>query len=171
MNTTAAKVMKATNNFFAVLCERVSGAETAGNTVKGEFDGKYTPGMLLRVHGAFTGGYGDFGEGELYEVVSFDGETLTLDHPLHTIAPYLFIAYCEPPSDFLEMCNEIEAWEAKAASRKGLASESIDGYSYSVATDPSGRTGYEAAFKDQLAPYRNPKPTRLFYARGAQPWP
>ena len=171
MNATTAKVMRATNNYFAVLCERVRGAETAGNTVKGRFEGKYTPGMLLRVHGAFTGQYGDFGEGELYEVVSFDGETLTLDRPLHTIAPCLFIAYCEPPSDFLDMCNEIEAWEAKAASRKGLSSESIDGYSYSVETDPSGRTGYEAAFRDQLAPYRNPKPTRLFYARGAQPWP
>lgn len=171
MNATTAKVMRATNNYFAVLCERVTNAETAGTAVKGAFKGKYAPGMLLRIHGSFTGGYGDFGEGELYEVVSFDSETLTLDHPLHTIAPYLFIAYCEPPSDFLDMCSEIEAWEAKAASRKGLASESIDGYSYSVATDPNGRAGYEAAFSDQLRPYRNPKPTTLFYAREAQPWP
>ena len=170
MNATTAKVMRATNNYFAVLCERVRGAETAGTAVSGAFKGRYAPGMLLRIHGSFTGGYGDFGEGELYEVVYFDGETLTLDHPLHTIAPNLFIAYCEPPSDFLDMCNEIEAWEAKSASRKGLASESIDGYSYSVATDPNGRTGYEAAFCDQLRPYRNPKPTTLYYARGAQVW-
>lgn len=170
MDATSAKVMKACNNYFAVLCERVKGAEIEGAAVKGAFIGKYAPGMLLRVHGAFTGGYGDFGEGELYEVVSFDGETLTLDHKLHTIAPYLFIAYCEPPSDFLAMCKEIEEWEAKAASRKGLASESIDGYSYSVATDPNGRVGYEAAFSDQLAAYRCAKPTQLYYARNAIAW-
>lgn len=170
MDATTAKVMRATNNYFAVLCERVRGVETAGMAVKGAFKGKYSAGMILRIHGSFTGGYGDFNEGELYEVVSFDGETLTLDHPLHTFAPNIFVAYCEPPSDFLDLCKEIAEWEAKAASRKGLASESIDGYSYSVATDPNGRTGYDAAFSDQLAAYRCAKPTTLFYARNAVAW-
>jgi hypothetical protein len=170
MDATTAKVMRACNNYFAVLCESVKGAETAGTAVKGAFKGKYAPGMLLRIHGAYTGGYGDYGEGELYKVVSFDGETLTLDHALHTILPNLFIAYCEPPSDFLDLCNEIAEWEEKAASRKGLASESIDGYSYSVATDPNGRTGYEAAFNDQLKEYRCARPTMLYYARNAEPW-
>lgn len=170
MDATTAKVMRACNNYFAVLCERVRSEETAGAAIKAKFDGEYMPGMLLRIHGAFTGSYGDFGDGELYEVVSFDGETLTLDKPLHTLARYLFIAYCEPTSEFLDMCKEIADWEAKAESRKGLASESIDGYSYSVETDPSGRTGYEAAFRDQLAGYRCAKPTTLYYARNAIPW-
>lgn len=170
VDATTAKVMRACNNYFAALAERVSNAETAGMGVTAEFEGSYKPGMLVRIHGAFSGGYGDFGEGELYEVVKFENGTLTLDHPVHTFAPYLFIVYCEPPSDFLAMCKEIAEWEAKAASRKGLASESIDGYSYSVATDPNGRSGFEAAFSSQLAPYRQPKPTQLYYARNAKQW-
>lgn len=170
MDKTAAKVMKLCNNFFAVCCERVKATETEGKAVKADFEGKYKPGMLLRIHGAFTASYGDFGEGELYEVASFEDGTLTLDHPLHTFAPYLFLAYCEPPSDFLELCQDIAAFEEKAANRKGLASESIDGYSWSAATDPNGRDGFMAAFAEELKPYRAPKPTQLYYARNAVPW-
>ena len=170
MNDDVQKVMRACNNYFAVLCERVKDAETVAKTVKASFEGKYTPGMIVRVHGAYTGGYGDFGEGELYTVEAFDGETLTLDKPVHTFAPDLFIAVCEPPNDFISLCNEIAEWEAKAASRAGLASESIDGYSYSVASDQNGRTGFEAAFSGRLAPFRCPKATQLYYARNAAPW-
>lgn len=170
MNSMIARVMNATNNYFAVLCERVRGVEAAGMTVKGEFAGKYRAGALIRVHGAFTGSWGDFREGEVYEVVSFDGETLTLDRPIHTFAPCLFIAYLEPTSEFVELCGEIEAWEKKNSASRGMASESIDGYSYSKATAPNGKSGFEAAFADELAPYRSPRPTPLYYARNARPW-
>ena len=170
MSNTISKVMNATNNYFAVLCERVRGAEAAGMTIKGKFAGKYRPDSLIRVHGAFSGDWGDFHEGEVYKVVKFDGETLTLDKPIHTFAPCLFIAYLEPTSEFLDLCKEIEEWEKKNGASRGFASESIDGYSYSKATDPNGKSGFEAAFADELAPYRTPKPTALYYARNARPW-
>lgn len=170
VNETMAKVMNSCNEYFAVLCERVTCAEVDSKAVKARFKGKYTPGMLLRVHGAYTLSYGDFREGELYEVESFDGKTLTLDHELHTKAPNLFIATLEPTREFLRLCGDIEAWEQKHAASKGLASESIDGYSYSVATDANGRSGFEAAFADELKPYRCARPTPLYYARAAQAW-
>jgi hypothetical protein len=170
MTANIAKVMNATNEYFAVLCERVKGAEVAAETVKAPFEGKYRPNMLVRVHGAFTGNYGDFHAGEVYCVVSFDGETLTLDKPLHTVAPWLFIATLEPTGEFLSLCDQVAAWSEKNDGSRGLASESIDGYSYSKATDPNGKSGFEAAFSDELARYRKPNPTTLYYARNARPW-
>lgn len=165
-----ARVMNATNNYFATLCERVKGAQTAGVTVSATFEGKYRPEMLVRLHGAYTADYGDFKAGEVYRVVSFDGETLTLDRPIHTFAPYLFIATLEPPHAFLELCENVAEWEEKNAAGRGLASESIDGYSYSKATGPNGEQGWEAAFAGELKQYRAPAPTALYYARNAQPW-
>lgn len=170
MTANIARVMNATNEYFAVLCERVKGAEVGGVTVKAEFEGKYTAGMLIRVHGAYTSHYGDFRAGEVYRVVSFDGETLTLDKPIHTFAPWLFIVTLEPTSEFVELCDQVAEWEKKNGGSRGLASESIDGYSYSKATDPNGKSGFEAAFADELARYRTPNPTPLYYARNARPW-
>lgn len=167
MDATTKEVMRECNNYFAVLCERVSGAEIDGKTVTAAFEGKYTKGDLLRVHGAFSSSYSSFGEGELYEVVSFADGVLTLDNDLHTKAPYLFIAYCEPPSDFAALCADVAAYNEKAAGREGLASESIDGYSWSAGANG---TGFAAAFADRLKPYRNAKPTTLYYARDAMPW-
>lgn len=170
MTAKVARVMNATNEYFAVLCERVKGAEVASTAIKATFEGKYTPDMLLRVHGAYTSNYGDFRAGEVYRVVSFDGATLTLDKPIHTFAPYLFIVYLEPTGEFLDLCDQVEAWEEKNGGSRGLASESIDGYSYSKASDPNGKSGFEAAFADELARYRTPNPNPLYYARNARPW-
>jgi hypothetical protein len=174
MDNAAVAVMTECNNFFARLCERVSGCEAVGAAVTcaSGWQGKYRPGDLLRIHGAFTGCYSGFGDGECYEVVSFDGETLTLDHELHTRAPWLFVVYCEPTGEFLELAAEIAAYEAKNEARRGLQSESIDGYSWSAGTTPTGASAatYQAAYADQLKPYRLPRPTRLYYAREAQSW-
>lgn len=170
MTANIARVMNETNEYFAVLCERVKGAEVAATTVKAAFKGKYAPDMLIRVHGAYTSAYSGFQAGEVYRVVSFDGETLTLDKPIHTFAPYLFVVCLEPTSEFLDLCEQVAAWEKKNGGSRGLASESIDGYSYSKATDPNGKSGFEATFADELARYRKPNPTPLYYARNAQPW-
>lgn len=170
MDAMAKNVMRACNNYFAALYERVKASRIDAKTLEGAFEGEYTQGMLLRVHGSFTGSWGDMGEGELYEVVDFDGERLTLDHKLHTAAPWLLIVYCEPPSEFMELCERVASWEEKNGESRGLASETIDGYSYSRATAPNGKSGWEGAFADELQRYRNPKPTQLYYARGARSW-
>ena len=169
MNQTIDKVMRECNNYFACLFERVAEARINGSSVVcDKFEGKYIPGMLLRVHGGYNSGYMEYGEGEVYEVVSFDGETLELDHDLHTRAPYLFIAYLEPTRDFLELCADIEAYNQSTKGREGLASESIDGYSWSAGA--SG-TDFGGAFAERLKKYKQPKPTQLYYARDAKLWP
>ena len=174
MDNAAVAVMNECNNYFARLCERASGCEAVGAAVTcaSGWQGKYRPGDFLRIHGAFSGCYSDFSAGECYEVVSFDGETLTLDHELHTRAPWLFVAYCEPTGEFLELAAEIAAYEEKNEARRGLQSESIDGYSWSAGTTPTGSSAasYQAVYADQLKHYRLPRPTRLYSAREAQPW-
>lgn len=170
MTAKIARVMNATNNYFAVLCERVFSVEQDGAALKGNFRGKYREGMLLRLHGAYTAAYCDFGAGEVYRVVSFDGDTLKLDHPLHTFAPNLFIATLEPTSEFLELCDKVDEWQKANEGGRGLASESIDGYSYSKQAGPNGEQGWEAAFADDLKQYKTSSPSRLYYARNAQPW-
>lgn len=174
MDAASIAVMNECNNYFARLCERACGCEVTGAfvTCANGWQGKYRPGDFLRIHGAFSGSYGDFGEGECYEVVNFDGVTLTLDHELHTRAPYLFVVYCEPTSEFAALADEIAAYEAKNEARKGLQSESIDGYSWSAGTTPTGASAasYQAVYADQLKRYRLPKPTKLYYAREALPW-
>ena len=170
MDAITKNVMRECNNYFAALHERVKVSHVDAKTLEGEFEGEYTPGMLLRVHGSFSGSWGDMGEGELYEVADFDGERLTLDRELHTIAPWLLLVYCEPPAEFLELCGRVAEWEQENGKSRGMASESIDGYSYSRATSPDGRSGWQGAFCDELRQFRVPRPTRLYYARNAKAW-
>ena len=167
MNATVIKTMTACNNYFAVLCERVRDVVAASNEVKAEFKGEYSVGDLVRIHGSFSGSYSEFLDGEVYEVAAFDGETLTLDRPLKTKAHYLFIAYLEPTQEFIDLCERIAEYESKAEGRKGLASESIDGYSWSAA---SNGTGVFEVFSDELKHYKQPRPTALYYARNALAW-
>jgi hypothetical protein len=162
--------MDACHNYFARLYERVKTSQPAADAVKGEFEGIYRPGDVLRIHGGFTSAYEDTGEGEVYTVAEFDGERLTLDRPLHTRAPWLLIVYCEPPEEFLDLCDEVKEWEAANGKSRGLASESIDGYSWSAAATADGRTGMEAAFADRMQRFRRPHPTRLYYAKDALHW-
>ena len=160
-------VMDYCNNYFAVLCERITGASVDSKTIEATFKGKYTPGALVRIHGAFSTGYGDFGEGAVYEVEAFEDGVLTLNKPLHTIAPNLFIAYLEPPAKFLDLCAEIGAYKTANAGREGLQSESIDGYSWSGA---STGTGWASVFDSRLREYKQPRPTMLYYARDCLQW-
>lgn len=164
------EVMDYCGEYFARLCERVQVVYTASDTVTAAFAGKYRQGDMVRIHGAYTSEWGDFGDGDVYKVAGFDGRELQLDRPLSTRGTYLFIAYMEPPRAFLDLCAEIAAWEDKHANTRGLASESIDGYSWSAATAADGRQGWRGAFYDELKQYRSPKPTPLYYARNAQPW-
>lgn len=168
IDETVLKVMAECNNYFARVVERVRGCKAMGAAVTCEsgFKGRYSPGDLLRIHGAFCGDYGAFDGGECYEVVEYDGETLFLDHELHTKAPWLLVVYCEPTADFLALCYDIAAYKAEKDRRGDVTSESIDGYSYSR----EAMKGWADAFADRLRPYRLPRPTRLYYAREAQPW-
>ena len=167
VNTAAVKTMNLVNNYFAVLCERVSGIKTADNTVLADFIGEYTAGALVRIHGSYSGAYADFGAGEVYEVTAFEEGALTLDRKLHTRAPFLFVVYLEPTSEFMDLCDRIADYETKTAGHEGLASESIDGYSWSAA---SNGTGILSVFGDELKRYKQPKPTELYYARNALSW-
>lgn len=174
MDAFTLEAMQHCNNWFARLYERVGRAEAVGAAVTcgSGWEGKYRPGDLLRVHGAYTADYSDFDAGECYEVVSFDGETLTLDHELHTRAPWLFVVFCEPTGEFLAACADAQEYATKAKARAGLQSESIDGYSWSAGTTPAGSSAasWEAVYSERFRPYVLPRPTRLYYAREAQPW-
>ena len=170
MDKMTTEVMDYCGEYFARLCEMAQVVYTDADTVTAAFAGKYLKGDLVRIHGAYTSAVGDFGPGEVYEVAAFDGRSLQLDRPLSTRGTYLFIAYMEPPRAFLDLCAEIAAWEEKHANERGLASESIDGYSWSAATAANGKQGWRGAFYDELQNYRSPKPTPLYYARNAQSW-
>lgn len=61
------------------------------------------------------------------------------------------------PNAVIELTAEIEAWQAKngEAVNSPYASESFGGYSYSKATDSTGRpVTWEAAFRSRLNPWR-----------------
>ena len=170
MDRTTINVMDYCGEYFARLCEMAQVVYTDVDTVTAALEGKYRKGDLVRIHGAYTSAWGDFGPGEVYEVAGFDGRELQLDRPLSTRGTYLFIAYMEPPRAFLDLCAEIAAWEEKHANARGLASESIDGSSWSAAPAADGKQGWRGAFYAELKQYRSPKPTPLYYARNAQRW-
>ncbi len=161
------RLMEWCNNYFAVLYERVSGASVDAESVTAPFVGRYAQGDIVRIHGAYNGTYEAMGAGECYTVKGYENGTLTLDRPLHTRAPYLLVAYCEPPATFATLAEDVAEYIAKAKGRAGLQSESIGGYSYSVA---SGGDGWQRVFSDDLAGYRVEAPTRLYYLRGALAW-
>lgn len=164
------EVMDYCGEYFATMAEKVKVVHQAENAVSGAFKGKYQQGDLVRVHGAFTSLYEDMRAGDVYEVMRFDGKVLTLDRKLHTRGTVLFIAYLEPTDAFLHLCEQISEWRAKHDAAKGLQSESIDGYSYSVASNASGRSGWQGAFDDELRRYMAQQPTPLYYARNARDW-
>lgn len=166
-NESLFRLMGWCNNYFAMLYERVTGATYDGAAITAAFNGKYVPGDVVRIHGGYDGTFDALGEGECYTVKSFDGNTLTLDRDPHTRAPYLLLAYCEPPATFATLADDIAEYIAQAKGRAGLQSESIGGYSYSVAGDGSG---WQRVFSDDLAGYRMQAPTRLYYLRGARQW-
>lgn len=169
MDATALQVMAYCNNYHARLYEHAASCEAVGASVTcgSGWEGKYRPGDFLRIHGSYNASYAGIDAGECYEVVSFDGVTLVLDHELHTRAGYLTVVYCEPPREFLDLCAEIGEFNAKTGKSRGLQSESIDGYSWSAG---QGGLTFGAAFADRLKQYRQPAPTRLYYAREAERW-
>lgn len=170
VNKTVVRVMDACGEWFAVLYEQVRGVTTDGATVKGAFKGNYSSGMMLRIHGAHDSAFDYVSAGSVYEVQEYANGVLTLDRPLHTFAPNLLIAALEVPQEFKDVCSEIETWEERFAKQRGLASESIDGYSWSAASASNGDTGFLAAFADELKQYRSSKPTQLYYLRRAREW-
>ena len=170
IDKTMVEVMDYCGEYFAKLAEKVKPVYTAPDAITATFKGMYKAGDLVRIHGAYTGSYDDMREGDVSEVVSFDGKALTLDRKLHTRGTVLFIAYLEPPSSFLNLCEQVKAWRDKHDAAKGLQSESIDGYSYSVASNASGKAGWQGAFDDELRVYKSQQPTPLYYARNARDW-
>lgn len=63
-----------------------------------------------------------------------------------------------PDSEFLELCEEIEAWQGKYGNQVEngpIVSESFDGYSYSKGTNSSGVAyGWKDVYKDRLNTWR-----------------
>lgn len=91
-------------------------------------------------------------------------------HPAEDLVDETFdgmVTVCAIPSALLAVIAEIEDWLAlnQSASEKALASpyasESFDGYTYSIRSDltassggPAGLSGWQAAFASRLNPWR-----------------
>ena len=62
------------------------------------------------------------------------------------------------PIDFIDLANEIKAWNTKYANdeqaNSPYQSESFDGYSYSKPTGANADTSWKAQFKSRLNAYR-----------------
>lgn len=168
MNKALVEAMDECGEYFATVYEIADAVEPDGATVRGSFAGKYRAGDLVRIHGSHTSLLADMGAGSVYEVVSFDGNALELDRPLHTRGWRLLIALLEPPQEFERLCADIEEWRAKHASMRGLASESIDGYSWSAAN--GGAEGWQGAFKSELRRFKSAQPTKFWYLRNCRSW-
>lgn len=156
--------------YFATRYERVRDVQTDGATVKAAFVGDYRAGDLVRIHGAYTDMLKDYGVGGVYEVQQYSDGVMVLDRPLHTRGDRLLIAFLEPSDEFKRLSEQIRDWRQKNEQRRGLASESIDGYSWSAANGSDGAAAWTSAFREELRPFRVSKPTMLYYMRNCRAW-
>lgn len=156
--------------YFATRYERVRDVKSDGATVNAAFVGDYRAGDLVRIHGAYTDMLNDYGVGGVYEVQQYDDGAIVLDRPLHTRGDRLLIAFLEPSDEFKRLSEQIREWRQKNEQRRGLASESIDGYSWSAANGSDGTASWTSAFREELRPFRVANPTRLYYMRNCRSW-
>lgn len=136
MTDTVAAVMRHVNNFF--LREAVEGVFTISG------DGVLSP----AVDAPYIAVTGSMWHDGLYDSVN----ALKNDHEETFEGTVWAIS---PPAQFLALCKEIEAYEAKNPTGAPV-SESFGGYSYSRGT--SGQSGcaitWREAFADALRPYK-----------------
>ena len=136
MTDTVAAVMRHVNNFF--LREAVEGVFTISG------DGVLSP----AVDAPYIAVTGSMWHDGLYDSASDmkTGHEETFEGTVWALCP---------PAQFLALCKEIEAYEAKNPTGAPV-SESFGGYSYSRGT--SGQSGcaitWREAFSDALRPYR-----------------
>ena len=136
MTDTVAAVMRHVNNFF--LREAVEGVFTISG------DGVLSPSVdapFIAVTGSawHDGLYNSASDMKTDHKETFEGTVWALS----------------PPAQFLDLCKEIEAYEAKNPTGAPV-SESFGGYSYSRGT--SGQSGcaitWREAFAEALRPYK-----------------
>lgn len=65
------------------------------------------------------------------------------------------IVILNPPKEFLELVDDIKAYQDKAKGTEGIVSESFGGYTYTKSTNNAGNaSGWSDAFKDRLNIWR-----------------
>ena len=132
MTHTIAAVMAETRNYF--VRQRIDGSIniSGGMVVSPKINAPY-----VYIKGS------TFHDG-LWEMV---GLSLVRDnHPNETFDGCIWLLY--PPNDFVDLCDEIAAFDAKTPAG-ALQSESLEGYSYT-----RGSTTWQEAFASRLRPYR-----------------
>lgn len=105
----------------------------------------------------------DVDEEEL-EITEDSDETEPEEEPTDTGVDEVFfgsVSLCALPASFLDLIDEMEAWQVEYgdAMSSPYQSESFGGYSYSKSTGAATETGTATvwtAFADALAPYKRP---------------
>ena len=65
------------------------------------------------------------------------------------------VVILNPPKEFLELVDDINAYQEKAKGSEGYVSESFGGYSYTKSTNQAGNaSSWSDAFKDRLNVWR-----------------
>lgn len=119
--------------------------------IVGDFNETYLVGQYIHVVGSML-------NDGVYKITAVSDAKLTLDATLtaeSTTDVYTTIYGCAVPSAFLSVVDDIETWVTANAGKEGLASETIDSYSYSFASDAKGvHNNWQTAFASRLTPFK-----------------
>ena len=147
-------VMEYLHNYFYKFKERGNFAINFNTiSIDGCYDlqGKYVVGQYIRIKGSLV-------NDGVYKVIAVSEDGLpgiTVDGCLSDEEFEGYICSLAVPKAFISLCNDIKEYEVKNPPKEFI-SESFGGYSYtrSQASVESGLSGWQLAFKGQLAPYR-----------------
>lgn len=132
------EVMRHCHNYFVVEGEARQGQfEISGGTLSLPF---LKPTQYFRITGSvFCDGVWQYG--------------ITMPDATET-----FVGTLEPlavPRAFVELCDDIQAWNEKNGAPGPYQSESFGGYNYTRATNKAGNAvGWQDVFKSRLYPWR-----------------
>ena len=133
---TIAAVMQEVHNHFVQA--KIDGTiSISGGVVSPEVDAPYAYIKGSKFHDGF------------WEIA---GTSLVGDnHPGETFNGCIWLL--NPPNDFLALCAKVAEFEAKTPAG-ALQSESLEGYSYTLASGKNGVLTWQEAYSSKLRPYR-----------------
>lgn len=129
-------IMKHLRNFFLTNVRETGSFEIKGGMISLPF---VKEGQYIMIEGS------DFNDGVYkYPVSDLTDETF-----------YGSIVILNPSKEFLELVEDINAYQEKAKGSEGYVSESFGGYSYTKSTNANGNaSSWSDAFRDRLNVWR-----------------
>lgn len=125
--------------------------EIVTDGIVGSFGETYVVGQYIWIVNSFV-------NDGVYKITGVTSSKLTLDYTMvaENTGESITVYGLKPPTDFLQVVEDIATWVDGNGGKEGIAGESIDSYSISFGTGAGGQMAntWQVAFAPRLEAYR-----------------